>query len=193
MGEWRYSSTHASTVHGGEWSASRRYRCTPAERTPGTHWIGGWVDTGGSLDAVAKRKIPTPTGNRHYEIPYHLLALPLLWFEIYSSTPCSQIPSVCVLPSRWEATFHARVLFLNWRREDMNRMVASILGFNIISICFVNVVLIWYCCFQIFELCHFFEISISYLWITILFYILVTKHEHVLYLCLCTNQLSSVC
>jgi hypothetical protein len=29
------------------------------DRTPGTHWIGGWVGPRASLDAVAKRKIPS--------------------------------------------------------------------------------------------------------------------------------------
>jgi hypothetical protein len=32
----------------------------PRERAPGTHWIGGWVDPRAGLDAVAKRKIPSP-------------------------------------------------------------------------------------------------------------------------------------
>jgi hypothetical protein len=33
---------------------------TPSKRTPGTHWIGGWVGSRASLDAVVKRKIPDP-------------------------------------------------------------------------------------------------------------------------------------
>jgi hypothetical protein len=41
---------------GGEWLASRPCRFTPGERTPGTHWIGGWVDPRASLDDVDKRK-----------------------------------------------------------------------------------------------------------------------------------------
>jgi hypothetical protein len=32
----------------------------PRERNPGTHWIGGWVGTRAVLDAVVKRKIPSP-------------------------------------------------------------------------------------------------------------------------------------
>jgi hypothetical protein len=28
---------------GGEWSASRPDSCTPGERVPVIHWIGGWV------------------------------------------------------------------------------------------------------------------------------------------------------
>jgi hypothetical protein len=44
----------------GEWSASRPGRFTPRERAPGTHWIGGWVGPTAVLDAVVKRKIPSP-------------------------------------------------------------------------------------------------------------------------------------
>jgi hypothetical protein len=32
-----------STKDESEWSASRHSRFTPGERTPGTHWLGGWV------------------------------------------------------------------------------------------------------------------------------------------------------
>jgi hypothetical protein len=41
-------------------SASRPGRFTPKERTPGTHWIGGWVGPRAFLDTVVKRKIPSP-------------------------------------------------------------------------------------------------------------------------------------
>jgi hypothetical protein len=34
------------------------------ERSPGTQWIGGWVDLRAVLDAVVKRKIPSP----HWEL-----------------------------------------------------------------------------------------------------------------------------
>jgi hypothetical protein len=62
VGEWRHSSTHYSTsvLDGGEWSASRPGRFTPTERAPGTHWIGGRVSPRAVLDAVVKRKIPSP-------------------------------------------------------------------------------------------------------------------------------------
>jgi hypothetical protein len=49
-----------SAIAGGEWSASRPGRFTPTERTPGTHWIGGWVGPRAVLDTVVKRKIPSP-------------------------------------------------------------------------------------------------------------------------------------
>jgi hypothetical protein len=59
LGKWRYISTHSltSALDGGEWSASRPGRFTPKERTPGTHWKGGWVGPRAVLDAVVKRKI----------------------------------------------------------------------------------------------------------------------------------------
>jgi hypothetical protein len=62
LGEWKYSSTHSLTspLDGGEWPASRPGHFTPRERTPGTHWIGGWVGPRAGLDAVVKIKIPIP-------------------------------------------------------------------------------------------------------------------------------------
>jgi hypothetical protein len=33
---------------------------SPRERAPGTRWIGGWVCPRAVLDAVVKRKIPSP-------------------------------------------------------------------------------------------------------------------------------------
>jgi hypothetical protein len=57
-----YSSTHSLTaaLDGDEWSASCPGRFTPRERALGTHWIGGWVGPRDVLDAVVKRKIPSP-------------------------------------------------------------------------------------------------------------------------------------
>jgi hypothetical protein len=49
-----------SVVDGGEWSALHLGRFTPRERTPGAHWIGGWVGPRTILDAVEKKKIPSP-------------------------------------------------------------------------------------------------------------------------------------
>jgi hypothetical protein len=67
-----------SALDGGEWSASHPGRFTPRERAPCAHWIGGWVGSRTVLDAVAKRKIPSPRreskpitpkgkGNRWYD------------------------------------------------------------------------------------------------------------------------------
>jgi len=44
-----------STLDGGYWSDSRSGRFTPS-----TYWIGGWVGPWAILDAVVKRKIPSP-------------------------------------------------------------------------------------------------------------------------------------
>jgi hypothetical protein len=45
----------------GEWSDSRTGRFTPAERAPGTHWIGGWVGPRTGMDDMEKRKfLPVP-------------------------------------------------------------------------------------------------------------------------------------
>jgi hypothetical protein len=38
-------------------SVTPRPRFPPGERTPGTHWIGGWVGPRAGLDAEARRKI----------------------------------------------------------------------------------------------------------------------------------------
>jgi hypothetical protein len=46
----------------GEWSGSRLGHFTPGERAPGTHWIGGWVDSRVGLDDA--EKILDPTGTR---------------------------------------------------------------------------------------------------------------------------------
>jgi hypothetical protein len=62
LGEWRYSFTHSltSALDGSKWSVSRPGRFTSRERAPGTHWIGGWMGPRAILDAVVKRKIPSP-------------------------------------------------------------------------------------------------------------------------------------
>jgi hypothetical protein len=39
---------------------SRPGRFTPRKGVPDTHWIGGWVGPRADLDAVVKRKIPSP-------------------------------------------------------------------------------------------------------------------------------------
>jgi hypothetical protein len=49
-----------SALAGGEWSASCPSRFSPGETRPGTHWIGGWVHPGASLDNVQKRKLLPP-------------------------------------------------------------------------------------------------------------------------------------
>jgi hypothetical protein len=69
--EWRYSSAHSltSALDGGEWSASRPGRFIPRERAPGTHWIGVRVGPRVVLDAVVKRKIPSPRQESNLRTP----------------------------------------------------------------------------------------------------------------------------
>jgi hypothetical protein len=52
-----------SVLDGGEWSASRPGRVLPRERTPGTHWIGGWVGLRAGLD-TGQIKPFASTGDR---------------------------------------------------------------------------------------------------------------------------------
>jgi hypothetical protein len=47
----------ASALVGGEWPVSH-----PGRFTPGTHWIGGWVDPRAGLDDVEKRILLTVPG-----------------------------------------------------------------------------------------------------------------------------------
>jgi hypothetical protein len=56
----RSTQSLTSALDGGEWSASRPGRFTPRERAPGIHCIGDWVGPRTVLDAVVKRKIPSP-------------------------------------------------------------------------------------------------------------------------------------
>jgi hypothetical protein len=53
-----------SALDGCERSASRPGRFTLEERPPGNHRARGWLGPRASLDAVTRRKIPDPAGNR---------------------------------------------------------------------------------------------------------------------------------
>jgi hypothetical protein len=64
MTEWMHitinSPLFTSAPGGGECLASRPGSFTARGRTPGIHWIGGWVDTRAGLDTVKKRKASYP-------------------------------------------------------------------------------------------------------------------------------------
>jgi len=49
-------------LDGSECSASWPGHFTPEERTPGTHWTGGWTDPRAHSDEATKRKILCPMG-----------------------------------------------------------------------------------------------------------------------------------
>jgi hypothetical protein len=88
-----------SSLGGGEWSASRPGRFTPTERAPCTHWIEGWVGPRAVLDAVVKRKIPSPRLTTNPELVEWLMFIKILtqiqdwnflvgsivWMKIYES------------------------------------------------------------------------------------------------------------
>jgi hypothetical protein len=61
--------TLTSALDGGEWSASRPGSFTPKARAPFTHWIGGWVGPRSGLDAVVRRKIPSPNRESNSRTP----------------------------------------------------------------------------------------------------------------------------
>jgi hypothetical protein len=63
-------------LDGGEWSASYPGHFTPRERAPGNHWIGGWVGPRAVLDALVKRKIPSPHQDSNPRTP---ILQPIAW------------------------------------------------------------------------------------------------------------------
>jgi hypothetical protein len=98
IGEWRYSFTHSSTsaLEGGECSASRPGRFNSRERTPGTHWIGGWVGPRVVLDAVVHsnsliRTVYNEMTDTNDMLPSAGVFVCFLWGELplYTQEHCS--------------------------------------------------------------------------------------------------------
>jgi hypothetical protein len=63
-----------SSLTAGEWSPSRPGRFTPEEKTPGTHWIRGWVGPQSQSGRLGEEKILDATGTR---TPDFLIAHPV--------------------------------------------------------------------------------------------------------------------
>jgi hypothetical protein len=53
----------------------------PGEKTPGTHWLGDWVGPRAVVDAVVKRKIPSPRRESNPDHPVRSLVSILI--EVY--------------------------------------------------------------------------------------------------------------
>jgi hypothetical protein len=79
----------------------------PRKISPGTHWVGGWVGPRAGLDAVSKRKIPSP---RWESNPDHQIAQPVVSRHTDWAIPAStntfmgfQIPHACYMsrPCHW--------------------------------------------------------------------------------------------
>jgi hypothetical protein len=59
-----------SAPAGDEWSASHLGRFTPGERSPCTHWIGGWFDPRTSVDNVERKTSKYSEYTRIYFVPH---------------------------------------------------------------------------------------------------------------------------
>jgi hypothetical protein len=71
IGERRYK-LHAfltSALDRDDWSASCPCRFTDPGKSPSTDWIGGWAGSRAGLDAVVKRKIPSPRQESNRRTP----------------------------------------------------------------------------------------------------------------------------
>jgi hypothetical protein len=80
LGVWRYSSTQSLTLAlDGIGQLHAQAALHPRERTPGTHWIGGCVGPRAFLNAVVKKKIPSPLREWNPRIPIGPARSPALY------------------------------------------------------------------------------------------------------------------
>jgi hypothetical protein len=70
-------------LDGSEWSVSRLGRFILREIVPHTHGIGSWVGHGTGLDAVVKRKIPSPSRESNPRTPIIQLVAQCYTTELY--------------------------------------------------------------------------------------------------------------
>jgi hypothetical protein len=76
-----------------------RPRFTPGERTPGTHWIGGWVGPRAGLDAEARRKILCPCRGSNPDRPAR--SQTLYWLSYRGSYSFELITLIILDRSCW--------------------------------------------------------------------------------------------
>jgi hypothetical protein len=94
-GERRYSSYSYLTLAtrwGTVVSVTPWPRFIPGERTPGTHWIGGWVGLRAGLDTGARRKILCSCRGSNLDHPEHWGAL------VFKAKGCN-VHNCCSYPS----------------------------------------------------------------------------------------------
>jgi hypothetical protein len=80
-------------------SVTPRPRFTPGERTPGTHWTGGWVGPSAGLDAETRKKSFVSVGDRTpvvQSVVSHYTDWAAWAPEVYSS-PDNKIPRLFIL------------------------------------------------------------------------------------------------
>jgi hypothetical protein len=99
-----------SALVGGEWSVSRPGRFTPGERTPGTHWIGGWVSPIASLDDVEMRKF---------------LTLPGLNSDPSVVQPVAKRYTDCAIPVPQEERDIVKIYFRQFRNNIIDSVIYS--------------------------------------------------------------------
>jgi hypothetical protein len=167
LGECKYSSIHrlTSALDGGKWSASRPGRFIPRERAPGTHWRGGWMGPRAVLDAVVKRKIPSPrtpivqpvvllwypnwNGN-HGNIKYYEISLftnSQNWYQFSYTYPTAVI-ALCwlqftvILLIFWKGDIHHQPLLIRWNVHFKFIIITYFLGlvtsYSLVTISLLN-------------------------------------------------------
>jgi hypothetical protein len=85
-------------------SITPRPRFTPGERTPSTHWTGGWVGPRSSLDAEARRKILSLCRGLNFgrpvrSQPLYSLSYPGGFYGIHEEMNSMELKSELLMPS----------------------------------------------------------------------------------------------
>jgi hypothetical protein len=141
MGERRHSSYSyltSATRWGWVVSVTPRPRFTPGERTPDTHWVGGWVGLTAGLDAGARRKILCPCRGSNFD---HPIVQPVVrHYTVWATAAHSEPTNVCIYTQvprnhsnswysvsiRYSADVHLFTIFLKmWNPSAPSRSSAT--------------------------------------------------------------------